>query len=731
MEEMGSASWRLRGPLPSPTRVARVNIVFVEPAFPANQRRFVSALADVGPRSIGVGESPEGPRRRAARPAGRLLPGRQRHRRAPARRGRPLGAGADVGRPARVDDRVAPDGRRAGARVARHTRHVRAHDLAVPRQALDEGGAAGGGRPHRRVGRRRTRPRRPARSPARSATRSSSSRARAPAPRAPTRVDSDDRARRGALTAFGDADSIAVEEFVEGHEGFYDTIAVGGHVVHDWATHYYPNVLEAMRHRWISPQFVTTNRIDQSPFYAEVREMGARVIEALGIDTSATHMEWFYGPKGLRFSEIGCRPPGVGAWDLYSAANDVDVYREWAHALVHGGADRPLSRRWSAGIVALRPDAGRPVHGYSGLDEIQRRHGEWIIDAHLPDPGTPTQPVEAGYMANAWVRMKHPDYDVAARHARRRRPHRARPRRMTPRVSARERHLPARSAALPHHRRPRRAWARRGRTGRDHHGGLAGAGARRRRARRRPRRPGPQPAPVRPDDRGHRARRRGWRARRWRCATRSTTWPALYGVRLHHALDAVYAVRRRTGRADVVAAAYADAVDALRRSTRGTSPRCARSTARPTPPGVAEQRPLREHRAEVAEELAAAGAGRRRRSRRAAAALPAVLRGSAARRAARRRLVGGGDGDDRTVVLFNDRRPGRLRGRGLGPRARPRRPHRRAAPRPPPAASRRPRAEPGPGPPVRGPSCLLLDDGAKVAVGPDGALPPGARVIGA
>ncbi len=34
-----------------------------------------------------------------------------------------------------------------------------------------------------------------------------------------------------------------------------------------------------------------------------------------------------------------------------------------------------------------------------------------MIDAHLPPPGTPTQPVEAGYMANAWLRMKHPDYD--------------------------------------------------------------------------------------------------------------------------------------------------------------------------------------------------------------------------------------------------------------------------------------------------------------------------------
>src|SRR5262249_3508908 len=158
--------------------------------------------------------------------------------------------------------------------------------------------------------------------------------------------------------------------------------------------------------RWISPQFVTTNRIGDFSFYDEVRQLGARVIDALGIPTSATHMEWFYGPKGLRFSEIGCRPPGVGAWDLYSAANDADVYREGANAIVHGAPERPLARAYSAGIVALRPDHDGQIHGYSGLDEINDRHGQWVIDVHLPDPGTPTQPVEAGYMANAWVRMR-------------------------------------------------------------------------------------------------------------------------------------------------------------------------------------------------------------------------------------------------------------------------------------------------------------------------------------
>ncbi|HWI00842.1 MAG TPA: ATPase [Propionibacteriaceae bacterium] len=218
----------------------------------------------------------------------------------------------------------------------------------------------------------------------------------------------------GALGRFGGqgVDSIAVEEFVEGHEGFYDTVCVNGNVALDFVSHYYPNVLEAMRARWISPQFIATNRVDSVSDYAQLRELGARVNEALGIGTSATHMEWFFGPKGLRFSEIGCRPPGVGAWDLYSVGNDLDIYREWANGVVHDHIAVRPSRSHAAGIVALRPDQDGQIAGYSGVEDIQATSGEWVIDAHLPPPGTPTQPVEAGYMANAYVRMRHPDYDV-------------------------------------------------------------------------------------------------------------------------------------------------------------------------------------------------------------------------------------------------------------------------------------------------------------------------------
>lgn len=212
-------------------------------------------------------------------------------------------------------------------------------------------------------------------------------------------------------SGLADGRAVAIEEFIEGHEGFIDTLAIDGNVQHEFITHYYPNVLEAMRERWISPQMVTTNRMD-APGYEEVRQMTRQVISALNIGTSATHMEWFYGPKGLKFSEIGCRPPGVCQWDVYNTANDIDLYFEWASALVHGKVKRAPSRQFAAGMIALRPDRDGHIRGYSGVNAIHERYGDYIVKAHLPEQGTPTQAVEAGFMANAWLRVRHPDYDT-------------------------------------------------------------------------------------------------------------------------------------------------------------------------------------------------------------------------------------------------------------------------------------------------------------------------------
>jgi formate-dependent phosphoribosylglycinamide formyltransferase (GAR transformylase) len=390
-----------------------MNVVFVEPFFPPTQRHFARALAEVGATVIGLGEYP------ADALDAELKGWLDHYEQVPSVTDVPALTGAVRG----VQDRLWVD--RLEATIEAHTlpaAQVReacsipgtsyrtawlCRDKPSMKQALREAGVP----------------------TAASAAAGSAAEVRAFAEQVGYPVILKPRSGAGALDTmraddaasldhalgvFGGqgAVSIAVEEYIEGHEGFYDTITIDGQVAVDFASHYYPNVLEAMRARWISPEFISTNRIDSAADYGQLRELGARVIAALGIGTSATHMEWFFGPKGLKFSEIGCRPPGVGAWDLYSAGNDMDVYREWANAIVHGRTHATPSRHYASGIVALRPDADGHITGYSGMDELRERYDEWVIDASLPSPGTATQPVAAGYMANAYVRMRHPDYDT-------------------------------------------------------------------------------------------------------------------------------------------------------------------------------------------------------------------------------------------------------------------------------------------------------------------------------
>ena len=388
-----------------------MNVILVEPAFPDSQRQFVRGLVAAGARVIGIGERP-------ARQLEEELRGSLDHYEQVAS---VVDEAALLAAVRRVQEQVWVD---------RLEATVEAHILAVAKVRAASGIP---GTSVRTAWLCRDKPAmkqvlRAAGVPcAQSASVDDAEQARAFAartgfplilkPRAgagaagTTRVD-DAAQLEAALRAAGvdRGASLAIEEFVEGHEGFIDTITIGGRVAHEFISHYYPGVLVAMRERWISPQIVATNRMDV-PGYAEVKAMTRRVIEVLGIDTSATHMEWFASPRGLRFSEIGCRPPGVGQWDTYAAANEFDIYREWGCAVVHGRPQQQPSRRYACGLIALRPDRDGHIAGYEGAERVWERFGDCIVDSHLPAPGTPTQPVAAGYMANAWIRVRHPDYD--------------------------------------------------------------------------------------------------------------------------------------------------------------------------------------------------------------------------------------------------------------------------------------------------------------------------------
>lgn len=204
-----------------------------------------------------------------------------------------------------------------------------------------------------------------------------------------------------------------------------------------------------------------------------------------------------------------------------------------------------------------------------------------------------------------------------------------------------------------------------------------------------------------------------------------------YSLRLHHSLDAVYAVRRRKGREDVVAAAYSDAVDAVRRLDQWYLDEVHALYGEAYATGAAEQSELwAEHRAEIGELLAGSAVlavagghvGMLLRTMQFFAVRPSgdipVVAWSA-----------GAMAMTRTVVLFNDFAPtgetAEVWDRGLGrvenvvamPHAR-RRLHLDDRMRMQVLVRR-----------FEGSACLLLDDGARVAIGDDGRLPAGARVL--
>jgi formate-dependent phosphoribosylglycinamide formyltransferase (GAR transformylase) len=204
---------------------------------------------------------------------------------------------------------------------------------------------------------------------------------------------------------------IAVEEFVEGHEGFYDTLIGPEGLRHDFAAHYFPGCLEANRTRWISPQIVVTNRIEGGG-YDELRTVGRRVIEALGLRSCATHMEWFFGPKGLKFSEIGARPAGEKIWDMYREGDDFDVYAEWARAILGQPSVARPSRRRAVGSIQIRPERDGQFLGHTGVLATFDRYGSWIYEHELPPAGSRTQGLDRGWLCNTWFRLAHPDYDT-------------------------------------------------------------------------------------------------------------------------------------------------------------------------------------------------------------------------------------------------------------------------------------------------------------------------------
>jgi hypothetical protein len=182
---------------------------------------------------------------------------------------------------------------------------------------------------------------------------------------------------------------VLAEEFLTGEEGSFDTVTVGGVPRADSISYYLPTPLQVLENPWIQWCCLLPRSIE-TPEFSEVRRVGVKAIQVLGLKDGFTHMEWFRRPDGsVAIGEIAQRPPGANITRMIGLANDIDPYRAWARAVIDGAFDGPWQRRHSVGCAFFRGMGRGRVSAVTGVAEANRVVGRYVEEAELPRVGAP------------------------------------------------------------------------------------------------------------------------------------------------------------------------------------------------------------------------------------------------------------------------------------------------------------------------------------------------------
>ena len=202
-----------------------------------------------------------------------------------------------------------------------------------------------------------------------------------------------------------------LEEFITGDEQSFDTFAVNGKPLFHSITHYLPQPLDVMRNPWIQWCMLLPREIDD-PKYDDIRAVGWRALEALGMETGVSHLEWFRRRDGsIAISEVAARPPGAQIMTLIARANDFDALGAWVKMMIKGTFDAP-QRKYAVGAAYLRGQGQGRVKAIHGLEQAMREVGHLVTDAKLPAIG---QAPGKTYEGEGFIIMRHPETIVVQR----------------------------------------------------------------------------------------------------------------------------------------------------------------------------------------------------------------------------------------------------------------------------------------------------------------------------
>lgn len=228
------------------------------------------------------------------------------------------------------------------------------------------------------------------------------------------RVDSEEELDR-VLPRLARVPEVSTEEFVEGEEFTYDTICIEGTPVYENVAQYLPRPLIARTVHDLSPVICTVRDLQQ-PAVQGGLALGRGVLQALGMGTGFTHLEWYRKTDGeVVFGEVGCRVGGARLIDQMNFTSDCDLYREWARAVCWHAFEAETTRKYNAAIVFKRAYGRGRIHRIEGLHELVARHRPWVCAVDLLPIGSPRRDWTQTLVSDGYVIVRHPEWGEALR----------------------------------------------------------------------------------------------------------------------------------------------------------------------------------------------------------------------------------------------------------------------------------------------------------------------------
>jgi biotin carboxylase len=180
---------------------------------------------------------------------------------------------------------------------------------------------------------------------------------------------------------------VQIEEFVVGTEHSFETVTIDGRHIWSSSTDYIPGPLEVLENPWIQYCVVLPREIESLGRFVDVNHAA---LDALGMRTGLTHMEWFRRHDGtVAVNEVGARPPGVNIMPLMGLAHGVDMTQAWIRLMALDAFEPPVRTR-AAGTAFLRGQGrGTKVVAVHGVAQVLEEVRPYLVEFSPPRPGQP------------------------------------------------------------------------------------------------------------------------------------------------------------------------------------------------------------------------------------------------------------------------------------------------------------------------------------------------------